>query len=74
MLGTQTQITTAEKLAITESLRAARNCMAKCDSYQHSAQDPETRHMVQAVRNTAQQHVNALSQVMQQAGFNPQSS
>lgn len=72
MLGT-TQLTTAEKLMITENLRAARNCVAKCDAYQEMAQDQEVRHMVHAVRNTAQQHVNALSHIMQQAGFSPQS-
>jgi len=72
MMPPGTRISQPEKFYLQEQLRLEQLCLNKCNLYMNQIQDPALRGVVQQLRDVCQGHVNTITSVLQQSGFQPQ--
>ncbi|MDI7248630.1 MAG: spore coat protein [Bacillota bacterium] len=65
------RLSAMEKHYIEEQLRHERLCLTKCNTFANQLQDPQLRQVVQNLGQQCQQHVQTLSNLLQQSGFTP---
>lgn len=68
MMHQYTNLSQAEKLAITELLRHETLCAKKCSVYMEQCQDPQIKSALGQMHNIKQQHISTLSSMLQQGG------
>jgi len=65
------QLSSLEKHYIEEQLKQERLCLVKCNTFANQVQDPQLREVIQNLGQQCQQHVQTLSNLLQQSGFTP---
>lgn len=60
-----------EKYYAEEQLKAERLCLTKCNTYANQLQDVQLRSVIQNLGQQCQQHVQTLTNLLQQSGFTP---
>ena len=65
------QLSALEKHYIEEQLKHERLCLVKCNTFANQVQDPQLREVIQNLGQQCQQHVQTLSNLLQQSGFTP---
>jgi len=66
------RMTEMEKLHLIEQLRAENVCLAKTNFYAEQFTDPALKQLCTQLRDKTQQHVNSLTNLLSQAGFQVQ--
>ncbi|WP_041423907.1 ferritin-like domain-containing protein [Thermosediminibacter oceani] len=65
------QLTQKEKLYLQDTLSHERVSVTKCNYYASQAQDPQVANMLRNLANREQQHIDTITNLLQQAGVQP---
>ncbi len=64
-------LSTLEKHYLEEQIKHERLCLTKCNTYANQLQDVQLRSVIQNLGQKCQDHVQTLSNLLQQSGFTP---
>lgn len=71
MLPHHIQMSEMERLQMMELLRFENHCARKISAYMDQVQDPQIRSLLHQLSNKGQQHINAINNLMRDAGMTP---
>ncbi|MCG0276343.1 MAG: ferritin-like domain-containing protein [Thermosediminibacteraceae bacterium] len=65
------QLTQKEKLYLEDTLSHEKVCVTKCNFYAEQVQDPQIANMLRNLATRGQQHIDTITNLLQQAGIQP---